>query len=79
MAWDMQTYGLRPVAPQITPATFRTRFFWSSRLASDPASKWIREIVLTTYAELHSEADRLVERALLEPAKGTSQTGTSAE
>src|SRR6056297_612492 len=64
MAWDMQTYGLRPVAPQITPATFRTRFFWSSRLANDPASRWIREIVLTRYAALHAEADRLVERAL---------------
>jgi DNA-binding transcriptional LysR family regulator len=63
LAWDMQTYGLRPVTPQITPSTFRTRFFWSSRLANDPASKWIREIVLTTYAELHSEADRLVEQA----------------
>jgi hypothetical protein len=33
-------------------------------LANDPASKWIREIVLTTYAELYAEADRLVERAI---------------
>lgn len=64
MAWDMQTYGLRPVPPQIATAPFRTRFFWASRLASDPASKWIRTIVLTPYAELHAEADRLVERAI---------------
>ncbi|WP_223478617.1 LysR family transcriptional regulator [Oricola indica] len=64
MAWDMQTYGLRPLVPQITPSPFRTRFFWSSRLANDPASKWIRELVIGTYVELHNEADRLVEREL---------------
>lgn len=64
MAWDMETYGLRPLAPQTTPAPFRTRFFWSSRLANDPASKWIRAIVIQTYIELHEEADRMVERVL---------------
>jgi hypothetical protein len=37
IAWDMQTYGLRPVVPQITLATVRTRFYWSSRMANDPA------------------------------------------
>jgi DNA-binding transcriptional LysR family regulator len=64
MAWDMQTYGLRPLPPQITPTPFRTRFFWSSRLANDPASKWIRDLVIDTYVELHGEADRLVEREI---------------
>lgn len=64
MAWDMQTYGLRPLPPQITLAPFRTRFFWSSRLANDPASKWIRELVIGTYVELHTEANRIVETAL---------------
>jgi DNA-binding transcriptional LysR family regulator len=61
MAWEMETYGLRPLPPQSTLAPFRTRFFWSSRLANDPASKWIRDIVLQTYNELHIEADRMVE------------------
>jgi len=65
MAWDMETYGLRPLSPQITPTPFRARFFWSSRLANDPASKWIRDIVIQTYIEMHEEADRMVERALL--------------
>ncbi len=64
MAWDMETYGLRPLPPQTKPQPFRTRFFWSSRLANDPASKWIRELVIQTYTELHDEADRMVERAL---------------
>lgn len=64
MAWDMETYGLRPLPPLIAPAPFRTRFFWSSRLANDPASKWIRDLVIQTYVELHDEADRMVERRL---------------
>jgi len=63
-AWGMQTHGLRTVAPQITPATIRTRVFWSFNLANDPASKWILEMVLTTYAKLQAEAYRLVERAI---------------
>lgn len=61
MAWDMKTYGLRPLRPPITLPPFLTRFFWSSRLVNDPASRWIREIVLQTYTELHLEADRMVE------------------
>lgn len=64
MAWDMETYGLRPLAPVTTPTPFRTRFFWSSRLANDPASKWIRDLVIQTYIELHIEADRVVERVI---------------
>lgn len=64
MAWDMETYGLRPLPPQIYLPEFRTRFFWSSRLANDPASQWIRELVIQTYTELHDEADRMVERKL---------------
>lgn len=64
MAWDMETYGLQPLPPQIHLPEFRTRFFWSSRLANDPASQWIRNLVIQTYIEVHNEADRLVDRAL---------------
>lgn len=64
MAWDMETYGLRPLPPQIHLPEFRTRFFWSSRLANDPASQWIRKLVIRTYIEVQEEADRMVERAL---------------
>ncbi len=63
MAWDMETYGLQPLKPQIPLPPFRTRFFWSSRLANDPASKWFREIVLGTYRDLHAEAESMVKRA----------------
>jgi DNA-binding transcriptional LysR family regulator len=64
MAWDMETFGLHPLPPQIVPTSFRTRFFWSSRLANDPASKWIRQIVLQAYTDMQDEADRLVARKL---------------
>lgn len=64
MAWDMETYGLRPLVPPIHLPPFRTRFFWSSRLAKDPASMWIRELVLQTYCDLHEEANRMVQTAL---------------
>lgn len=65
LAWDMETYRLRPLCPQTTPAPFRARFIWSSRLANDPASKWIRHIVIQTYADLQDAADHMVERALV--------------
>jgi DNA-binding transcriptional LysR family regulator len=65
MAWDMEIYGLHALVPPIHLPPFRTRFFWSSRLANDPAAKWIRDIVIETYTELHSEADRMVQRLLV--------------
>lgn len=64
MAWDMATYGLRPLPPQIHLPEFRTRFFWSSRLANDPAAQWIRNLVIQTYVDVHHEADRMVASAL---------------
>ena len=64
MAWDMETYGLRPLPPQIHLPEFRTRFFWSSRLANDSASKWIRDLVIQTYTDLHKEAEQRVARAI---------------
>ena len=64
MAWDMETYGLQPLIPPITLPPFRTRLFWSSQMANDSASKWIREIVLTAYSECHQKATARVERAI---------------
>lgn len=64
MAWDMETYRLRPLPPQIELPEFRTRFFWSSRLANDPASQWIRNLVIQAYIEMDQAADSMVEPAL---------------
>lgn len=67
MAWDMETYALRPLRPQIDLPVFRTRFFWSSRLANDPASLWIRNLVIRTYLDVQDAANRMVARALSAP------------
>lgn len=64
MAWDMETYGLRPISPQIELPDFRTRFFWSSRLANDPASQWIRNLVIQTYIDIDQRANSMVDSAL---------------
>lgn len=64
LAWDILLHGLRPVWPPIPLPPFRSRLFWSSRLAKDPAAVWIRNIVLRAYADTHREADRLVEQAM---------------
>lgn len=64
MAWDMQTYGLKPM-PAIFPVpSFRARFFWSSRTANDPASIWVRERVLNAYRAAHEEAEAIVQERL---------------
>ena len=69
MAWDMETYALRPLPPQIELPEFRTRFFWSSRLANDPASQWIRDLVIQKYTQVNNDANRMVEQALSSAAE----------
>lgn len=64
MAWDMETYGLQPLTPPMPLPPFRTRFFWSSQLANDPASIWIRDIVMSTYSEIHHAANARVQPVL---------------
>lgn len=64
MAWDMETYGLVPL-PAIKPLpSFRSRFFWSSRTANDPALVWVRELVIGAYRRAHAEAEDLVNARL---------------
>ena len=43
MVDDMQVYGLRALRPPVPLPPFMARFYWSSRLANDPASRWIRD------------------------------------
>ena len=64
MAWDMETYGLVPLRPLTQMAPLRIRFFWSSRMANDPALVWIRDIVLDSYRAAHEEARELVNTRL---------------
>ena len=60
MAWDLEAYGLVPLRPLMQIAPLRNRFFWSSRMANDPALTWIREIVLDSYRAAYEEARELV-------------------
>ncbi|MBA3911664.1 MAG: LysR family transcriptional regulator [Rhodobacter sp.] len=64
MAQDMQVWGLRALRPPLDFPPFRVRFFWSSRLASDAGSAWLREIVLRVYREEHATAEALVADAI---------------
>ena len=64
MAWDMEAYGLVPLRPLMQIAPLRNRFFWSSRMANDPALIWIREIVLDSYRAAFEEAKELVDTRL---------------
>nr|WP_281496022.1 LysR family transcriptional regulator [Marivita sp. S6314] len=60
MASVMETYGLVPLRPLMRMDPFHVRFFWSSRMANDPALVWIREIVLDAYRVAHEDATALV-------------------
>ncbi|MEO8179081.1 MAG: LysR substrate-binding domain-containing protein [Deltaproteobacteria bacterium] len=57
MVDDMQVYGLRALRPPVPLPPFASRFFWSSRLASDPGNRWIRGIVLEIYTKLQQSAE----------------------
>jgi DNA-binding transcriptional LysR family regulator len=67
MAWDMEVYDLCALRPPVELDPVKVRFFWSSRLAQDAGSIWIRSVVIETYRTLQSEAeaklsgDRLVQ------------------
>ncbi len=57
LAWDMEVYGLRALKPPLDLAPVLVRFFWSSRLANDPGSRWLRTIVVETYVTLQDAAE----------------------
>jgi DNA-binding transcriptional LysR family regulator len=69
LAWDMEAFGLRAMKPPVELGPVLVRFFWSSRLANDAGSIWIRSIVIEAYRHLQYEAEeRLSGEALLQPA-----------
>lgn len=64
MAQQMQVWDLAVRRAPVSLPQFRMRFFWSTRLARDPGSSWLREIVLRVYREEHAAAEALVAAAL---------------
>jgi len=65
MVDDVRVYGLRALKPPVPLPPFMARFYWSSRLANDPAGRWIRGIVLEIYARLQSSAESMLTDANL--------------
>lgn len=57
LAWDMEAHGLQALKPPVDLDPVLVRFFWSSRLANDAGSVWIRSIVIETYRRLQAEAE----------------------
>ncbi|UPH71160.1 LysR family transcriptional regulator [Abyssibius alkaniclasticus] len=57
LAWDMEAHGLCALKPPVALDQVKVRFFWSSRLAQDAGSIWIRSIVIETYRALQFEAE----------------------
>jgi hypothetical protein len=57
LAWDMEAHGLCALKPPVDLVSVLVRFFWSSRLANDAASVWIRSIVIESYRRLNAEAE----------------------
>ncbi|WP_088623169.1 LysR family transcriptional regulator [Oceanicola sp. 22II-s10i] len=70
MAWDMERYGLVPLPPVVPLAPFRVRFFWSSRTANDPASVWLRDLVMSAYREADLAAEAMVAARLAPLSEG---------
>ncbi|OWU86528.1 hypothetical protein ATO6_06970 [Oceanicola sp. 22II-s10i] len=46
---DIATYGLVVRHPPVEVPDITFRFFWSARLAADPGSKWVRDLVIDAY------------------------------
>ncbi|NNL35327.1 MAG: LysR family transcriptional regulator [Silicimonas sp.] len=56
MADDVKTYGLIAKRPPLELPDIVFRFFWSARLAQDPANKWLRSIVIGAYETVHKRS-----------------------
>ncbi|WDR01343.1 LysR family transcriptional regulator [Devosia algicola] len=68
LAWDMEAFGLRAMKPPVDLDPVLVRFFWSSRLANDAGSIWLRSIVIEAYRHMQCDAEqRLSGTALLQP------------
>jgi LysR family transcriptional activator of mexEF-oprN operon len=52
MDGTLETYGLRALRPPFPLQSFPHRFVWSSRLANDPALRWLRERLAQCFAEV---------------------------
>lgn len=54
----LEPYGLCALSPPFALPPFPHRFVWSSRLANDPAVRWLRERLAQCFAEVREGAPR---------------------
>ena len=52
MEGALERYGLCALPPAFPLKPFPHRYIWSSRLANDPANRWIRSILMRCFAEV---------------------------
>ncbi len=71
MAGALQRLGLRALQPPIPIEPTPFSFLWSFRLENDPASRWLRKVVMDAYAELQESVAALTTgRNLVRARKG---------
>lgn len=66
---SIERYGLRPLTPPVQIEPMRSRFFWSFRQTNDPGGRWLRNVVIQTFAALQRNA----ESRFLGPQAGASR------
>jgi DNA-binding transcriptional LysR family regulator len=66
----MERFGLRALEPPIPIRPTAFSFVWSFRLASDPASRWFRELVTSAYKGLQDDVAWISSRRNLVKARG---------
>jgi DNA-binding transcriptional LysR family regulator len=63
----LDRYGLRAVAPPFAVPAMPHRFVWSERLTNDPAVRWLRELLVGTFATVLRESESQVPKQQRRP------------
>ena len=58
----LERFGLCAVAPPFAVPSMPHRFIWSERLTNDPASRWLRRLVIESFAIVLQESASQVAR-----------------
>jgi DNA-binding transcriptional LysR family regulator len=65
LATEMRRYGLCARLPPAPFTPLASRFFWSSRFANDPGTRWIRGITLDAWDQADADARATLSKAEL--------------
>ncbi len=68
MVDDIARYGLRILESPVALPDLTLRFVWSARLANEPGTRWLREIVMESFGRVVERAESIVREAgIIEP------------